>query len=62
VRDIVQRGVELGAPFQWTWSCYRETEVACGVCDSCALRLRAFQEAGLVDPVRYATRPEYART
>ena len=61
-RDIVKRGVELGAPFQWTWSCYRETEAACGKCDSCALRLRAFQEAGLDDPVPYAARPEYART
>ena len=60
-RDIVQRGSELGAPFQLTWSCYRETEVACGVCDSCALRLRAFQEAGVEDPVIYRTRPEYAR-
>jgi 7-cyano-7-deazaguanine synthase len=60
-RDIVKRGVELGAPFELTWSCYREDEVACGVCDSCALRLRAFQEAGLEDPVAYRTRPEYAR-
>jgi len=58
---IVQRGVELKAPMEMTWSCYRETDVACGVCDSCALRLRAFQEAGLEDPIAYATRPEYAR-
>jgi 7-cyano-7-deazaguanine synthase len=60
-RDIVKRGSELGAPFQLTWSCYRDTEVACGVCDSCALRLRAFQEAGMEDPLAYRTRPEYAR-
>lgn len=60
-RDIVKRGIELGAPFQLTWSCYRDTEVACGVCDSCALRLRAFQEAGTVDPLAYRKRPEYAR-
>jgi 7-cyano-7-deazaguanine synthase len=60
-RDIVKRGNELGAPFQLTWSCYRDTEVACGVCDSCALRLRAFQEAGIEDPIAYRTRPEYAR-
>lgn len=60
-RDIVKLGSELGAPFQLTWSCYRDTEVACGVCDSCALRLRAFQEAGIDDPLAYRTRPEYAR-
>jgi len=61
-RDIVKRGSELGAPFELTWSCYRETDVACGVCDSCALRLRAFQEAGMQDPLPYRTRPEYARS
>lgn len=60
-RDIVKLGSELGAPFQLTWSCYRDTEVACGICDSCALRLRAFQEAGIDDPLAYRTRPEYAR-
>jgi 7-cyano-7-deazaguanine synthase len=60
-RDIVKRGGELGAPFQLTWSCYRDAEAACGVCDSCALRLRAFQEAGIEDPIPYRTRPEYAR-
>ena len=59
--DIVKRGVELHAPLEQTWSCYRETEVACGVCDSCALRLRAFQEAGMEDPIAYVTRPEYIR-
>jgi 7-cyano-7-deazaguanine synthase len=59
-RDIVRRGVELEAPFQLTWSCYREMDVACGVCDSCALRLKAFQEAGVDDPIPYRTRPEYA--
>jgi 7-cyano-7-deazaguanine synthase len=51
--EIVQRGVELGAPLHLTWSCYQESEVACGNCDSCALRLRAFREAGTVDPVPY---------
>ena len=59
--EIVKRGVELDAPFQLTWSCYRDSDMACGVCDSCALRLRAFREAGLEDPVAYSTRPEYAR-
>ncbi|MBI2149042.1 MAG: 7-cyano-7-deazaguanine synthase QueC [Acidobacteria bacterium] len=59
-RDIVKRGVELNAPFHLTWSCYRDSDLACGVCDSCALRLRAFQESGLDDPIPYATKPEYA--
>jgi 7-cyano-7-deazaguanine synthase len=60
-RDIVKRGVELGAPLELTWSCYRDSDRACGVCDSCALRLRAFREAGLDDPIAYATKPEYVR-
>ena len=51
--EIVERGVELTAPLQLTWSCYRESEVACGNCDSCALRLRAFREAGIKDPIPY---------
>jgi 7-cyano-7-deazaguanine synthase len=59
--EIVKKGVELAAPFHLTWSCYRESEAACGVCDSCALRLRAFGEAGVEDPIPYSTRPEYAR-
>ena len=52
--EIVRRGVELGAPLELTWSCYRAEERACGRCDSCALRLRAFREAGVVDPIPYA--------
>ena len=51
----------IGAPFELTWSCYRAEEVACGVCDSCALRLRAFEEAGVEDPIPYAVRPSYIR-
>ncbi len=51
--EIVQRGIELGAPLHLTWSCYKESESACGNCDSCALRLRAFREAGVVDPIPY---------
>jgi 7-cyano-7-deazaguanine synthase len=58
---IVRRGRELGAPFELTWSCYQAEDVACGVCDSCALRLRAFEEAGWADPIPYAVRPRYAR-
>src|SRR5215510_2448600 len=61
-QDIVKKGVELNAPFHLTWSCYRNSDAACGVCDSCALRLRAFQEAGFEDPIAYANRPEYARS
>jgi len=59
--EIVRRGRELGAPFELTWSCYQGEEVACGVCDSCALRLRAFQEAGVDDPLPYSQRPQYLR-
>lgn len=54
-RDILTLGVELGAPFHVSWSCYSGDAVACGVCESCALRLRAFREAGMVDPIPYAT-------
>jgi len=51
--EIVQKGVVLGAPLHLTWSCYQEAERACGKCDSCALRLRAFREAGVSDPIPY---------
>ena len=50
---IVQKGIELRAPLHLTWSCYKESERACGNCDSCALRLRAFREAGVADPIPY---------
>jgi len=59
--EIIRRGTELGAPLQLTWSCYQSEDIACGVCDSCALRLRAFEEAGVADPVPYARRPSYTR-
>ncbi|MGA8541438.1 MAG: 7-cyano-7-deazaguanine synthase QueC [Terriglobales bacterium] len=52
--EIVRLGLELNAPFDLTWSCYQREDRACGVCDSCALRLRAFREAGAVDPISYA--------
>ncbi len=51
--EIIRRGVELGAPLHLTWSCYQNEEEACGVCDSCLLRLRAFSEAGIADPIPY---------
>jgi len=50
---IVRLGLELGAPFDLTWSCYSREDSACGVCDSCVLRLRAFEDAGSVDPIPY---------
>jgi 7-cyano-7-deazaguanine synthase len=49
--QIVARGVELGVPFDRTWSCYSCEDVACGVCESCVLRRRGFAEAGVVDPI-----------
>lgn len=53
-RQILDLGVEVGAPFHVSWSCYSGEQVACGVCESCVLRLRAFREAGMTDPVPYA--------
>ena len=50
---IIREGIELGAPLRLTWSCYQNAEEACGVCDSCLLRLRAFEEAGVADPIPY---------
>lgn len=52
--EIVRLGVELGAPLDLTWSCYSRQDAGCGVCESCVLRLRAFQAAGVRDPVPYA--------
>ena len=54
--EIVRLGLELSAPFHLTWSCYTGEAVACGMCDSCVLRLRAFEQAGQRDPIPYATR------
>jgi len=57
--EIVKKGLELHAPLDRTWSCYQNEDLACGVCDSCALRLRGFQRAGAVDPIPYLKRPFY---
>lgn len=54
--EIIQLGNQLGVPWEQTWSCYAGEEVSCGVCDSCRLRLAAFQELGLEDPLPYAQR------
>jgi 7-cyano-7-deazaguanine synthase len=58
--EIVRLGLELGAPFDLTWSCYSREDSACGVCDSCVLRLRAFRDAGSADPIPYAALAERA--
>lgn len=57
--EIVQLGLELAAPFDLTWSCYSREDSACGSCESCALRLRAFEAAGAFDPIPYL--PQAAR-
>ena len=51
--EIIQMGNDLGVPWEKTWSCYAGEELACGVCDSCQLRLAAFAELGLKDPIAY---------
>ncbi|RQV94269.1 MAG: 7-cyano-7-deazaguanine synthase QueC [Calditrichaeota bacterium] len=53
-KEIVLKGIELKAPLHLTWSCYQNEDKACGVCDSCVLRLRGFKSAGLKDPLEYA--------
>ncbi|NNE99022.1 MAG: 7-cyano-7-deazaguanine synthase QueC [Pyrinomonadaceae bacterium] len=51
--EIVKKGTELNAPIHLSWSCYRSEDMACGTCDSCALRLRGFKQAGGIDPIQY---------
>lgn len=57
--EIVKKGLEIGAPLHLTWSCYQSEDEACGVCDSCAFRLRGFAQAGIEDPIPYKIRPKY---
>ena len=52
--EIVKKGIELNAPLHLSWSCYSSEDLACGTCDSCALRLRGFEQAGAKDPIAYA--------
>ena len=54
--EIVQKAIELKAPLKSSWSCYARSDKACGICDSCALRLKGFKEAGIVDPIDYLTK------
>ncbi|HEY6972470.1 MAG TPA: 7-cyano-7-deazaguanine synthase, partial [Candidatus Angelobacter sp.] len=56
--EIVRLGLDLGTPFDLTWSCYSREDKACGVCESCVLRLRAFAAAGSADPIPYESRAE----
>lgn len=58
--EIVQKAVDLKAPIAMSWSCYDRGDKACGVCDSCALRLRGFERAGIEDPIEYNERPKYS--
>ena len=57
--EIVKKAIELNAPLEMSYSCYESNDKACGTCDSCALRLRGFQKAGIADPIEYVTRPNY---
>ncbi|VAX26956.1 7-cyano-7-deazaguanine synthase [hydrothermal vent metagenome] len=57
--EIIKEGIKLNAPLHLTWSCYQNEDEACGVCDSCALRLRGFQQVGIEDPIKYKVRPKY---
>src|SRR5205085_294106 len=58
--EIVLESLRLDAPLAATWSCYQSEDIACGECDSCALRLRGFAEAGVEDPIPYNVLPHYA--
>lgn len=59
--EIIKIGNELGAPFEYSWSCYKENEEACGVCDSCYLRINAFKKAGLKDPIPYKIKIDWKK-
>lgn len=57
--EIIKKALALKAPLKYSWSCYAREDKACGECDSCALRLRGFQKAGIEDPIEYIIRPNY---
>ncbi len=54
-KEVVLKGIELAVPFNLTWSCYKDEDLACGKCDSCTLRLKGFEQAGVKDPIKYKT-------
>lgn len=56
--DVIRKGIELGAPFDLSWSCYKNEDMACGVCESCVLRLNGFKDAGIEDPIVYINNDE----
>lgn len=58
-KDIVLQALKMKVPLELTWSCYKNNDIACGVCDSCALRLRGFQQAGVQDPIKYKVIKNY---
>jgi len=58
--EIILKGNELNVPFELSWSCYRNNDIACGECDSCALRLRGFSIAGIEDPIRYKSKSNFS--
>lgn len=60
--EIAEHGLDLDVPYEVTWSCYREEAPACGTCDACAYRLKAFQEADIEDPIEYMERPVYSES
>lgn len=60
--EIVRIGKNLTAPFQFSWSCYRENKIACGTCDSCVLRIRGFKKAGIKDPISYQIKINWNET
>jgi 7-cyano-7-deazaguanine synthase len=57
--EIVLKGIELSAPLHLTWSCYKNNDIACGICDSCALRIKGFRKAGVKDPIEYGVTIEW---
>ncbi len=60
--EIIKLGLELEVPFQYSWSCYKNNELACGVCDSCVLRINSFKKAGVKDPIDYAIEIDWNRS
>lgn len=59
--EIIKLGSELNIPFELSWSCYEDNNIACAECDSCLLRIRAFKEAGIIDPIPYAKKIDWSR-